>query len=188
MGTEERRRRPCWEQRYEGDAGVAKGRWGTMHDIIERLQHAKEFSLLILIPGARGNPLYKGSNLLISVSGHLVFQLPSQPPCSRPQNTTRLLQQLPVHSPISAVNAISLLPPGLIATPRLPEYTNLSFRPEGFLASSTRTLCPATGSRQYGHSLLHCTRKTTLRSNLDPLTLPGDLPNPSYIVDIDPPR
>lgn len=142
MGTEERRRRPCWEQRCEGDAGVGKGRWGTMHDIMERLRYAKEFSLLILIPGARGNPLYKESNLLISVSGHLVSQLPSQPPYSRPQNTTRLLQQLSVHSSISTVTAISLLPPGLIATPRLPEYTNLSFRPEFFLVSSTRTYAP----------------------------------------------
>ena len=40
--------------------------------------------LIILITERTRHPIYGGSSLLISASSHLV----SQPPCSRPQNTT----------------------------------------------------------------------------------------------------
>lgn len=63
-----------------------------MPDIIERLWCAEESSLLVLITAARGNPLYQGYNLLISVSGHLASHLVSQPPCSGPENTTRRMR------------------------------------------------------------------------------------------------
>ena len=69
---EERRRRPSWQRRRGSDARVGNGRGRTMPGIIERLRCAKVFSLLVLIPGAQGNPLYHGSSLLISVSSHLV--------------------------------------------------------------------------------------------------------------------
>ena len=54
-------------------------------DITEcRGEGASEFSLILLIPGARGNPLYHGSSHRIPVPSYLV----SRPPCIGPQNTT----------------------------------------------------------------------------------------------------